>query len=156
MPGQPVPATQSSGCLKAALIVFAILAVSGIGVVACLGFGANSVMNELRKQTGRAAESDYDITEPACSFDDLLGPQAKGTITNTSKEQQAFQVTVRFTAPDGSLVSEDSDFTDPIDVGQSTDYEVTSLKDQATADTTCSLGEVSYTIFDNQNDPGGN
>jgi hypothetical protein len=131
--------------------VFGLFVVLGVLAVGCLAFAGKEVAKEIDRQIGTASTSDYDLTGPECSVDEALGPQARGTITNTSKEQQAFQVEVRFVAPDGSLVSADSDFTDPIDVGQSTNWEVTSLATDAPEGTTCTLAEVSYTIFDNQN-----
>jgi hypothetical protein len=148
---QPIVVKNGPGCLKIGLIVVFILVLLGGGTAACIAFTANNVVNELERQTGKADEADYDITLTTCTIG-TLGLEANGSITNTSKEKQAFEIKVRFTAPDGALVSEDVTFTDPINPGQSTDYEVPALKPDAPAGTRCALVAVNYTVFDDQND----
>lgn len=137
--------------MKIGLIVVAVLMLFGLLAIGCVALTANEVAKEINKSMGTAAEDDYELTGPECSVDDFLGPQATGRITNTSSEAQGFQIEVRFLAADGSLVSEDSTFTDTLDVGQATDWTVTSL-DETTGPVTCELKEVSYTIFDDQED----
>ena len=135
--------------MKIGLIVLGVLALLGGLAVGCVALTANEVAKEIGKSMGEAAEEDYDLTGPECSVDDMLGAQATGRITNTSSEAQGFQIEVRFLAEDGSLISEDSTFTDTLDVGQATDWTISSL-DDATGPVSCELKEVSYTIFDDQ------
>jgi hypothetical protein len=135
--------------MKIGLIVAAVLVLFGLLGVGCLAFAGNEVAKEIDRSLGTASEDDYDLSGPECSVDEFLGAQAKGRITNTSGEAQGFQIEVRFLAEDGSLVSEDSTFTDTLDVGQAMDWQVTSLSD-ATGPITCELSEVSYSIFDDQ------
>jgi hypothetical protein len=135
--------------MKIGLIVVAVLVIFGVIGVGCLVFAGNEVAKEIDRSMGTASEDDYDLSGPECSVDEVLGPQAKGRITNTSNEAQGFQIEVRFLAEDGSLVSEDSTFTDTLDVGQATDWTVSTLAD-ATGPVTCELSEVSYSIFDDQ------
>ncbi|MEZ5381912.1 MAG: hypothetical protein R2754_08970 [Microthrixaceae bacterium] len=47
---------------------------------------------------------------------------------NTSSEAQGFEVSVRFTDADGNLISEDSTFTDSIDVDQTANWEVSTFE----------------------------
>ena len=126
-----------------------VLVLLGVLAAGCLAVTANEVVKEINSSMGEASTDDYDLTGPECSVDEILGAQATGRITNTSNEAQGFQIEVRFIAEDGSLVSEDSTFTDTLDVGQVTDWTVTSL-DETTGPVTCELREISYTIFDDQ------
>ena len=126
-----------------------VLELLGVLAAGCLAVTANEVVKEINSSMGEASTDDYDLTGPECSVDEILGAQATGRITNTSNEAQGFQIEVRFIAEDGSLVSEDSTFTDTLDVGQVTDWTVTSL-DETTGPVTCELREISYTIFDDQ------
>lgn len=146
---QPVVVKQGPGCMKIGLIVAGVLVLFGLLGVGCLAFAGNEVAKEIDRSMGTASEDDYDLTGPECSVDELLGPKAEGRITNTSDEAQGFQIEVRFLAEDGSLISEDSAFTDTIDPGQATDWQVTTLE-EATGPVTCELSEVSYSIFDDQ------
>ncbi len=140
---------QKSGCLKIGLIVFLILAVFGIGVIGCLALAGNEVAKEIDKAVGVADPDDYEITEVQCTEDEFLGLQATGKIKNTSDEPQAFQVSVRWVNEDGDLITDDSTFTNRMDVGQSQQWKVTSLTDRPEGSTPeCSVSEVSYTIFD--------
>ncbi len=150
----PVPPPQqssNSGCLKIGLIVLAVLFVFGIGAVGCLVFVggevAQNVSDELERAFGEADPSDYELTGPECGVDSVDDVRASGSITNTSGERQAFQITVRFLNPDGSLITSNSTFTNGLDDGQSTDWEIITFSD-APADFTCEVDEVSYSIFD--------
>lgn len=136
--------------MKIGLIILAVLVVLGIGVGGCVALTANEVVKEIDKSTGPAAAEDFDLTVKSCQADDILGPQAKGTITNTSKKAQGFEIEVRFETPDGVLISEDSTFTDAMKVGQSTEWTITSLKSTDATEVECSTPKVSYTIFDNE------
>ena len=148
------PASSGSGCLKVGLILLGVLVVFGVLAVGCLAFVGNEVVNEIDRAIGEADPGDYDLSEGDCIVDPVLGAQATGTIKNTSDKAQGFQIEVRFETSDGDLVSEDSTFTDTIAVDQSQSWEVTSL-DEIPDDVTlvCKVGEVSYSIFDNE---GGN
>lgn len=126
------------------LAVFVILGLIGAG---CVVFGAKSVVDEIDAQTGTAEASDYELTGPECAIDEFAGPEASGTIKNTSDTDQAFQISVRFTDADGNLISEDSTFTDSIDIDQTANWEVTTFE-SAEGEISCEVNEVSYTIFD--------
>lgn len=135
--------------MKIGLIVVAVLVIMGIGVVGCLAVAGNEVAKEIDRSMGEAAASDYELKDFACSVHEFLGPQATGTIQNTSEEAQAFQIEVRFETEDGALISQDSTFTDKINVGQSQPWTVTSLDDLPEgSELTCDVSEVSYSIFD--------
>lgn len=137
--------------MKIGLIVAGVLVLFGILGVACLAFAGNEVAKEIDKSIGTASTDDYELSDQECVVDDVFGAKATGTIENTSEKAQGFQIEVRFETEDGKLLSEDSTFTDTIAVGQSQDWEVLSLEDPAPGtDVTCTVAEVSYTIFDNE------
>lgn len=150
-PAPPAQQSSSSGCLKVGLIVLAVLVVFGIGAVGCLvvvgGEVAQNVGEELERAFGEADPSDYELTGPECTVDFADDVRASGSITNTSGERQAFQITVRFLNPDGSLITSDSTFTNALDDGQSTDWEVVTFSD-APDEFTCEVDEIAYSIFD--------
>lgn len=145
-PPAAAPASKKSGCLKWLLIVGGVLLLFGIGVVSCLAL----VGEELEKQIGEAKDSDYDITLRSCEVDEFSIARASGSITNTSKKAQGFQVEVRFTNPDGSLVSIDSDFVDRLEVGQSGQWEVLATEKPTGSEVACEVFKVSYSIFDQE------
>lgn len=152
-PPQQIVVKQGPGCLKIGLIVAGILVILGIGVVGCLAVVGNEVVKEIDRSMGEAATSDYEVSDIQCSVDDILGPQATGTIQNTSEKAQGFQIEVRFETTDGALISADSTFTDTINVNQSQPWTVTSFDDLPEgSELTCDVSEVSYTIFDNEED----
>ncbi|MEZ5383634.1 MAG: FxLYD domain-containing protein [Microthrixaceae bacterium] len=146
-PPQPGPAKSNAGCLKVGLIVLAVLVVFGLLGVGCLAFGANQVVDEFDKQTGVADSSDYELTGPECVNEEFVGPKATGTLKNTSSEAQGFEVSVRFTDADGNLISEDSTFTDSIDVDQTANWEVSTFE-SADGEIKCEVAEVNYSLFD--------
>ena len=98
-------------------------------------------------RTGTADASDYDLTGPECSVNDVLGPQASGRITNTSGDRQAFEVEVRFRSrTDGTVISDNIDVVDALDDGETADWKVTSLKDPpADGQVDCEVTDVRYT-----------
>jgi len=150
-PAQTVVINKGPGCMKIGLIVFAILAVLGIGLVGCLALVADEVSEEIDKATGEAAPEDYELVEAECSIDEFNMAKASGSIKNTSGEAQGFQLTVRFELGDGSLLGESPVFTDTIAVNQSQAWDAIVLDqapDGATVD--CQVSKIEYTIFDDQ------
>lgn len=146
-PPPPAQTSNNSGCLKIGLIVLVVLAVLGFGAVGCLVFVGGEVAEDIEQAVGEADPSDYDLTGPECSVDFADDVRANGTITNTSGERQGFQIEVRFLDSDGSLITSESTFTDALDDGQSTEWEVITFS-EAPGDFTCEIDEVSYSIFD--------
>ncbi len=126
-------------------MILAIFGLFGLLVIGCITVTATQVVREIGRQTGTAAASDYDLSGPRCSVSEFGGATATGRLTNTSNERQGFQVEVRFLAPDRSLIAERSTFTDTLDIGQSTEWTVTTFDDVA-GPITCEA-EVSYTLF---------
>lgn len=156
---QPVVANNDSGGLKAALMVlavFVVFSVLGFGCVSLMGReagkqleGAGDRLEEaIQSATGVADEADYEIMGPMCATGDAGAWVSFGTITNTSKERQAFQITIRFVAPDGSLVESVPTFTDGLDPGEAQDWKLSSASSEPPEGTTCEVEEVRYSIFD--------
>lgn len=149
---QQVIVKQGPGCWKIGGIVVAVLAVLGLiggGCAILLGGAAvESVNQAVQESTGLADTSDYDIEITNCDADQFFDARASGTITNTSDKERSFQIQVKFTNPDGSLISTDSDFTDKLNPGQSTGWEVLSFStNDATPGFRCDIDEVSNSIF---------
>lgn len=149
---QTVVVKEGAGCWKIGGIVVAVLAVLGIigGGCALLVGGAavESIDEAVQESTGVASSTDYAIEITSCEGDEFIAARASGTITNTSDKERAFQVQVKFTNADGSLISTDSTFTDKLASGQSTGWEVLSFSSNEASDGfRCDVDEVSYTIF---------
>lgn len=149
-PPPVVVVKDGSGCWKIGGIVVAVVVVLGlligVGCTVLIGGAANEAAKEVQDSIGVASTTDYELSGLTCSTEQFLGARADGTITNKSDKERAFQITVSFTNVDGSLVSTDSTFTDKLNPGQSTQFEVLALEDPA-PDFECSIKEVSYSIF---------
>jgi type II secretory pathway pseudopilin PulG len=126
-PSASTPASSSgSGCLKAFLIAFVILAVIGIGIVVTLAFFVNRAANKLTTAANQlgdsaAAEQHYEdqtgITSNPLAFDVAHPPQldiwkrpircsysssssiavASGTVLNHTSKASAYGIVVSFT-----------------------------------------------------------
>jgi hypothetical protein len=149
---QTIVVKEGAGCWKIGGIVVAVLAVLGLiggGCAVLLGGAAvQSIDEAVQESTGIASTTDYDVEITDCEADDLFDARAAGTITNISDKERSFQIEVKFTNPDGSLISTDSDFTDKLDPGQSTGWEVLSFaSNEATPGFLCDISEVSNSIF---------
>jgi hypothetical protein len=151
-PAQIVVVKEGAGCWKIGGIVVAVVVVLGllvgVGCTVLIGGAANEAANSLQESIGLANTTDYEIEITGCAADTFSSARASGTITNTSDKERAFEVQVKFTNPDGSLISTDSTFTDKLDPGQSTNWEVLSLSlNDAAPGFKCDVDEVSNTIF---------
>jgi hypothetical protein len=124
------------------LVILAVLVLAIGGCIALLAFAGNEVVNELEDSFGVADEDHYDITLEECSADELGDAMANGTITNTSGDQRAFAVEVRFTDAEGTLITEDTTYTDDLDPDQTGQWEVVTFED-APSGIECEIGEVS-------------
>jgi hypothetical protein len=132
--------------VKAAVVALIVLGVLGIAVTGALVFLANRVVDEIETSFGVAETSDYDIALTECGVDSFGDVQAEGRITNTSSDRTAFTIRIRFTDADGSLLTVDSGFTDALDPGQSTDWQViTFTEPRGLPD--CEIDEVRYNSF---------
>jgi hypothetical protein len=133
------------------LIVAAVLALFGLGTVACLALAGNEIAKEIDRSMGDAASADYDVNIDTCETDTFAGARATGSITNTSDKNQGFQINLRFETEDGVLIAEQPHFTDTINVGQSQPWNITTFQDVPEgASLTCEVSSVRYTIFDDE------
>jgi len=109
-------------------------------------------VDDFAEETGKADDGDYELADEVCAVEEIGGVQARGTFTNTSKEKQGFGVTVRFTTPDGDLISEDTGYVDALDPGQSTEYTVYAISGSTDGITAveCEITSVNYSFFDGQ------
>jgi hypothetical protein len=145
---------QGSGCWKIGAIVVAILAVLGVlgfrGAILIGGAAIQSIDEAVQESVGLADTTNYEVEITKCESDQFFDATAAGTIKNLSDTQRSFQVNVRFTNPDGSLISTEPHFTDQLDPGQSTGWEVISLKqNEAVPGFKCEISEVNNSIFGN-------
>jgi hypothetical protein len=122
--------------------------VFGVLGVGCLVFAGNRVVNEIDDATGTADTDDYNITLDTCGVDEIGSARAGGTITNTSDKAQGFEVKVRYSDADGTLLDTSSTFVDRLDKGQTGNWETISTIDNASTDIECEVGEVSYSLID--------
>jgi hypothetical protein len=149
---QQVIIKQGPGCWKIGGIVVAVLAVLGLiggGCTVLLGVATvQSIDQAVLESVGLADTTDFTLEVTGCDADPFFSASATGTITNTSDTERAFQIKVKFTNPDGSLISTDSDFTDKLNPGQSTGWRVVSFSgNDATPGFLCDVTEVSNSIF---------
>jgi hypothetical protein len=146
----PAPSQGNNGCLKVGLIVLGVLAVLGIAFVACVAVVGREIVEEIERQTGEANPADYDIELTECGVDDSSGwAEASGRITNTSDDERAFEVIVRFTTPGGDLIERSSTLTSRLDAGQSTGWSTVSSSEIPDGEVECELRGVNYTLFGN-------
>jgi hypothetical protein len=130
------------GCLVAAGIVIVL----GIAAAVVLGVVVNEAAEEFTRQTGQASDADFDLAIESCETSEFDITEASGVITNTSTTRQGFEVEVRFTDADNTLVEESVTFVDAIDPGQSARWTVTAFE-KATGPVLCDT-LVRYSIFD--------
>jgi hypothetical protein len=130
------------GCLVAAGIVLVL----GIAAAVFLGAVVNEAAEEFGRQTGRASDADFDLEVESCETGEFDLTEATGVITNTSTVRQGFEVEVRFTDADNTLVEESVTFVDAIDPGQSARWTVTAFE-EASGQVRCDTA-VRYSIFD--------
>jgi hypothetical protein len=148
-PPQVVIVKQRSGCLTAFLVALGVVSVLGFGLFLLFAFALNEAAENLSDSVGIAAESDYSVALTSCTTSALSGAKATGTIENRSTKRQGFAVTVRFTTPDNTLISEDSTHIDTLDVGQVGNWTIVSFA-KANRDLQCAIVAVNYTVFDNE------
>lgn len=148
VPGQPV-APKNSGCLKWGLIAAGALIVFGIIGVGCLALAGNEVSKKIDKAVGTADKSDYKLTSDSCELTSIGTVEASGTITNTSKKAQGFEVDVRVLQSDGTLIGDGSDFVSKLQKGQRGNWKVVPLETvKEGTGVRCVIKKVSYSIFD--------
>jgi hypothetical protein len=108
-PVNPAPPTSSgNGCLKAFLIVLAVVVVLGIvgtiGVVVLVGKSVDTIS----KTFGTADVGDYDVSVDKCDIDGTTGIMtASGTFTNKADRTQAYSITVTFSTADNTKLGEE-------------------------------------------------
>jgi len=158
----PAPAKKGgNGCLKAFLIVFAILVVLGIGVFVLLGFvvkkGVDSVNDDIKAEqkvearTGIKSNSfGFNANHPPqddvfpdamkCTTDSDGNMQATGTLTNHSSETSFYIITVVF-KQNGAQVSDGVDTVSNVDAGGDATWTVNTATPAGTS-FSCRISEV--------------
>jgi hypothetical protein len=159
--GEPAPVKKSgNGCLKAFLIVFAIMVVLGIGLFVLLAFvvkkGVDTVNNDVaaqakvEKRTGISSlalgfnskhpPQDDISTDFSCTTDSSGNMQASGQLTNHSSDTSTYTISVSF-RQNGSEVGTGSDLLPSVDAGQNATWTATSFT-PAEGSFTCKITEV--------------
>ncbi len=145
----PPPQKQDNGCLKWGLIGGAVILVFGVLGVGCLVFAGNRLADEIDDRTGTADAGDYDITVDSCQATETGSLTATGTLTNTSDKAQGFEVEIRFSDAEGTLLDASSTFVDRLDKGQRGNWTTTSFSATASStDIECEIDSVSYSLID--------
>ena len=134
------------GWAKALLIIIGIFVVLGVLVGGCAIVFANRASNALNNAFGTAKVSDYDVTLSDCSLDGS-SPSAEGTLTNTSKKRQGFQVEVEFFDGKKTLLGTGTDFVGAIDVGASATWSASAFETTQAAQIECQVARVSYSFL---------
>ena len=136
------PAKKGNGCLKAALIVGAIIVVLGIGTFIALAFlvnkgvdTVNSKLDAQKKVEQRTGISSSSFNTEHPPQDDLAGdwkcstnsggfPQVTGSVKNNSSHASTYTITVEF-RQDGTQFTTGSGIIVSVDPGQSADFSAT-------------------------------
>lgn len=157
----PPPAKKGgNGCLKAFLIVFAIMAVLGIGLFVFLGFVLDKAVDSVKsdiaaqekveKRTGISSSplgfnaehppQDDVSTDFSCTTDSSGNMQASGQITNHSSKASSYTITVSF-RKNGAEVGTGGDLLSSVDAGASATWTANSLS-SADGSFTCKITDV--------------
>ncbi len=135
----PPPEKKGNGCLKAALIVGAIIVVLGIGTFIALAFllnkgvdTVNDKVNAQKKVEQRTGISSSSFNTEHPPQDDLAGdwkcstsaggfPQVTGTVKNNSSKSSTYTITVEF-KQNGTQFSTATGLIVSVDPGQTADF----------------------------------
>jgi len=155
----------SSGCLKAALIVFAVLAVLGIATFIALAFlvnkGVDTVNDKLdaqKKVEQRTGISSSSFNSEHPPQDDLDGgwkcsttaggfPQVTGSVKNNSSHTSSYAISVEF-KQNGTQFDTGSGIVVSVDPGQSADFSATGSV-QPTGAFSCKIDSIDRTDLGN-------
>jgi hypothetical protein len=164
-PAAPPPEKKSNGCLKAAIIVSAIIVVLGIGTFVALAFlvnkGVDTVNDKLKAQqkveqrTGIKTSSfntehppQDDLGDWKCSTTPSGFPQVTGSVKNNSSHTSSYAIVVEF-KQNGTQFSTGSGLVVSVDPGQTTDFSATgSVKPDGQF--TCRIDSMDRTDIGNQ------
>jgi hypothetical protein len=138
-PLAPAPAQSGmSGCLKAFLIVLAVLVVLGVGSCVVLVVVAEDVGEDLIEEQGDEAD---DIQGVDCGTSSAGFMAAELEVTNDSSERSNYFIDVSFESSNGDQIDTAFVNVSSLDPGQSTTIEATTLT-EPTGDFTCRVVEV--------------
>ena len=145
---QPPPKAMSTG--KVILIVIGVLIVFGVLVVGCLAIVIDDVADEVRDQTGPAADADFELSEPVCDADELGFARFRALLTNTSAETQGFEVSIEVVDEAGTRLGLANQLIDALEPGRDADVRLELIARVEPGVPFSCLSLVSYTPFDSR------
>ena len=145
---QPPPKGMSTG--KVILIVIGVLVVLGVLLVGCLALVVDDVADEIRDQTGPAADADFELTESVCDADELGFARFRALLTNTAEESQGFEVSIEVVDQAGTRLGLANQLIDALEPGRDAEVRLELIARVEPGVPFSCLSLVSYTPFDSR------